>query len=468
MRIGVDGLDWTAASQIGEWQQPVPGAPGQPPVQVNWIFTATHKLGAGNHIFIGQAHDAAGNVEAPYEIARVLWPPTAAPDLAGSSLIVAPTSVRPAEAVTFTLVARNGGFQEAHVAMTVTLPVGIAPVTDTLPSDMTYDPVERTLAWEAPELLWPGEWAQRSFEAQTAAGLAAGSLETVATFHAFWPTADLTPEQRQPFLGHEQTMTTAATLTVDPSLPAGADVTPPWVHVTRLSGQLVDAPQVALAIAANADARWMFLREWTPDPTTGAWTAVQNSGWIDFQALYTPTLAAGLGVKYIGVWVRDGAGNVSTLDEGALVFVNRVDGSQALADGQRVQYRGAVEQNAWVVAVLTTLAGDPDMYIWEPYNGFQPDHFVNDSVAPGQSESAGGKLTEPAGLALLDVQAAGTSEYQLSFAQDAAPPVAARATPKPRPQHPLVISDPLSAGVAGTPEGAPSFRTHLPVLFRGQ
>jgi hypothetical protein len=162
----------------------------------------------------------------------------------------------------------------------------------------------------------------------------------------------------------------------------------------------------------------MFLRAWKPDPTTGVWTAVQDSGWLDFQALYTPTLTAGLGVHYLGVWVRDAAGNVSTLDEGALVFVNRVDGSQALADGQRVQYRGAMELNTWVVAVLTTLAGDPDMYIWEPFNGFQADHYINESVAPGQTESAGGKLTETRGLALLDVLAVGASEYQLAFAQD--------------------------------------------------
>ncbi|MEZ4719868.1 MAG: hypothetical protein R2851_27845 [Caldilineaceae bacterium] len=56
---------------------------------------------------------------------------------------------------------------------------------------------------------------------------------------------------------------------------------------------------------------------------------------------YMVTLSAGVGVKYIAVWVRDDAGNVSVLDEGGLVFVNRVDGAQALTDGQRVQYRGA-------------------------------------------------------------------------------------------------------------------------------
>lgn len=464
MRIGVDGFDWTAAAYIGEWQ-PLEGAPGQPPVQVNWIFTATHHLGAGNHIFIGQSHDAAGNVEAPYEIARVLWPPTANPDLAGSSITVAPTTIRPSEVATFTIVARNGGFQEARVAMTVTLPVGLAPILESLPSDMHFDATSRTLTWATPELLWPGQWAHRSFETQTAADLPTSTLTTTAAFHAFWPTTGLTPEQSQPFHDREQIIVAAATLAVSPTLPIAADVTPPWVHMTRLSGQVVDAPQVAFAIAAAADARWMFLREWTPDPTTGAWVAVQSLGWIDLQSTYTATLTAGLGVRYIGVWVRDAAGNVSTLDEGGMIFVNRGNDSQALADGQRVQYRGSPEPNAWIVALLTTLAGDPDMYIWEPYNGFQADHFVNASVAPGQTESAGGKLMASTGVALVDVVAVGASEYQLSFSRDdMASVTTAHTISKVRPQHPLVVSDPLSAGVARTPGGAPTFSSHLPLI----
>jgi hypothetical protein len=466
MRIGVDGRDWTAATYIGEWQ-PVSVAPGQPPVQVNWVFTATHRLGAGNHIFTGQSHDAAGNAEAPYEIARVLWPPTATPDLAGSSLVVSPNRVRPGDVVTFTLVARNGGFQDAFVAMTVTLPAGLAPMTSTLPTDMHYDPATRVLTWQAPELLWPGEWAQRSFEAAVNGGSAAGNLATSAVFHAFWPTEGLTVEQSQPFRDRERTVVATAGILVDPLLVAGADVTAPWVHLTRRSGQLVNGPEAVLAIAADADARWIYLREWKPDPTTGAWTVAQSSGWIDFQQIYTTTLSAGQGVRYIGVWARDAAGNVSTLDESGMIFVNRVDGAQALADGQRVQYRGATEVNMWVVALLTTLAGDPDMYIWEPYNGFQADHFVNETVAAGQSESAGGKLTMPTGLALLDVLAVGDSQYQLSIAQDSAVSIAAaHATTKVRPQHPLVISDPLSAGVASAPQELPASRAYLPVVAR--
>ena len=96
-------------------------------------------------------------------------------------------------------------------------------------------------------------------------------------------------------------------------------------------------------------------------------------------------------------------------------------------------------------------ARDPDRYIWDPLYGSQPDHYVSNSVAPGQSGSLGGKLAVPTGLALVDVLAWGDSQYQIAFAQDSAVSiVAAQAVTKTRPQHPLVISDPLSAGVATT------------------
>ena len=93
----------------------------------------------------------------------------------------------------------------------------------------------------------------------------------------------------------------------------------------------------------------MYLREWAPDPVTGAWKVTQNSDWIDFSPTYTWKLSAGQGVKFVGVWVADAAGNVSTLEEAAMTFVNRVDASQALADGQRIQYRALLDAGsvAW-------------------------------------------------------------------------------------------------------------------------
>jgi uncharacterized repeat protein (TIGR01451 family) len=460
MSIEYDGLDWTGTTAFASW-------PGQPALQVNWVFTATHEIGAGNHIFFGRAQDVAGNEEAPYEIARVLWYPEASPDIAGSSLTASPTAIRPGEVVTLTVVARNAGWQEAHVTVVDTLPAGLTPITPTLGAGVKYDPTTRTVTWPA-QLLWPGQSVQHTFQAQAAADLPAVTLENRATLHAFWPNTDLLPPvERQRFLDHEQTVTVTAGVTVNPSLPAGSDLTPPWVRLGRGYQAGIVGSQVRLDIAAAPDARWMFLRAWSPDPTTGAWTVAQSSGWINYTDTYTWTLSAGQGVRYLGVWVADQAHNVSTLDERSLVFVNRIDGNQTLANGQRVQYRGDIGQGTWLVAALKTVSGDPDMYAWKPRNGFRPDQYSNDTVLPGQTEELGHRFTPESGRYLLEVQAVGASEYQLTMpgggqamAEAAYAPLA-----KQRPAHPLVVSDPLSAGQVG-PVDTLRPKIYLPLMFR--
>jgi uncharacterized repeat protein (TIGR01451 family) len=460
MSLEYDGLDWTATTAVGSW-------PGKPAIQVNWVFTATHEIGAGNHIFQGRAQDVAGNEEAPYEIARVLWYPQASPDIAGSSLTASPATIRPGDVVTFTVVVRNAGWQEAHVSVVDTLPAGLTPVMKSLADDVTYDQTTRTLTWPA-QLLWPGQWAQRTFQAQAETDLPATTLENRATLHAFWPNTDLLPTvERQRFLDHEQTVTVTAGVTVNPNLPAGNDLMPPWVRLGRGHEAGIVGSQIRLDIAAAPDARWMYLREWTPNPTTGAWTVARSSGWINYADTYTWTLSAGQGVRYLGVWVADSARNVSALDERSLVFVNRIDGNQILADGQRVQYRGDIEQGTWLVAALTTVSGDPDIYAWKPRNGFRPDKYSNDTVLAGQTEELGHRFTPESGRYLLEVQAVGASEYQLGVAGQG--PAIAEATGaqavKPRPQHPLVISDPLSAGQLGTAVTLQP-KIYLPVIFR--
>ena len=459
MSLEYDGLDWTGATALGAW-------PGQQ-IDVNWVFTATHEIGAGNHIFLGQAQDEAGNLEEPYEIARVLWYPQAAPDIAGSSVTASPATVRPGEVLTFTVTARNAGWQEAHVSVVDTLPVGLTPVVATLAADVSYDPAAGTLTWPA-RLLWPGQWVRHTFQAQAAAGLPATALENRATFHAFWPNTDLLPPaQQQPFLDREQTVIATARMAVNPGLPAGADVTPPWVTLTRPSRQAAVSPQVVLDLLAAPDAHWMVLREWTPDPATGDWTVAGSSGWIDYTETYTWTLSAGQGVRYLGVWVADSSHNISTLDEHGLVFVNSFDGSQTLADGQRVQYRGDLDEGAWLAGILTTISGDPDIYAWKPRNGFRPDAYRNDTVSPGQTEDLGHRFVQESGRFLLEVQAVGDSEYRLTLSGEG--PKMAKASRalavKPRPEHPLVISDPLSAGQVG-PVDALQPKIYLPLMFR--
>jgi uncharacterized repeat protein (TIGR01451 family) len=462
MGIEYDGEDWTAAEALGDWLAAAAGALPE----LNWTFSGGHNVGAGNHIFAGRALDQAGNREETYEIGRVLWFPQAAPNISGSTLAASPTTVRPGEVVSFTLAARNAGPQEAHVAMTATLPAGLALITGTLAADVIYDAGAGVLAWPD-ELLWPGDSVHHTFEARAAANLPAGTLAATGTLHAFWPNiALLPPEQQGRFLAQERTATVTAAVTVNPSLPAGADVTAPWVSLSAGAGQVVTTGSVPLGLVAAPDAAFMYLREWTLDPASGAWVVARNSGWIDYSPNYTWTLSMGQGVKHLGAWVADAAANVSVLDEDSLVFVNRVDGNQVLANGQRVQYRGDLEQGNWVVATLLTVAGDPDLYIWRPANGFRPDAYSNDSVAPGQVESLGGEMVAQSGKFLLEVVAAGDSEYSLSLARDEQGMLAATsgAVAKERPAHPLTLSDPLSANQVGAGPGQKTYTAYLPVV----
>ncbi len=122
MDLGYDGMNWTSPQVIGAGRL----LRGQSEIEVNWVYTATNQVGAGYHIFTGRAQDQAGNVEDAYEIARVLKLPQGSPDLGGSGVTASPTNVRPGDTVTFVIVARNAGWQEALVAISDTLPAGLS------------------------------------------------------------------------------------------------------------------------------------------------------------------------------------------------------------------------------------------------------------------------------------------------------------------------------------------------------
>ncbi len=284
MVLEQDGTNWDKTAQIGVWN-PLP----DPSIEVNWTYTSTNDLGAGYHIFTGHAVDTAGNQEEPYEIGKVLWLPTENPDLSGSSLSASQSAAQPGDQIVFTLVARNAGLQEAHVAVSDVLPEGLDPMMEYLSSDVVYDPGSRTLTWPS-RLVWPGQWLRRSFVAQVGASQGAASLENQATIHAFWPnsdSSDLTAEQKQEFLDREQTVIRTAAVKVVPGLPESADTLKPWGMLMFSDKQVAASPEVTLSIQATEDARWMYLREWTPDPLTGDWVVRQSSGWIDFSPEFT-------------------------------------------------------------------------------------------------------------------------------------------------------------------------------------
>ncbi|MGB2910024.1 MAG: hypothetical protein WBB55_05540, partial [Anaerolineales bacterium] len=192
MDIGLNESDWTSAFRADFWE-PFPGQPG---IVADWFYDGVGEISRGNHFLQSRAQDQAGNLEDIYELAQMVWFPQESPDLAGSSMVAIPETVRPGEQVAFILAVRNRGFQEAWVELIDTLPPGLTPVEELLAPDVVYDPVANSLIWPA-RLLWPGEWHRFIFTAQVDASADGAELENQASVHAFWPNTDLLPRRQR-------------------------------------------------------------------------------------------------------------------------------------------------------------------------------------------------------------------------------------------------------------------------------
>jgi hypothetical protein len=460
MQIQADDSLWTSAGAYGEWHP----FPGKPAVTTNWVYTGTLELGHGYHIFNGRASDGAGNVETPYKIAEVVWYPLASPDLSASSLRFEPAVVRPGDTVAVILTARNGGQQEAHVAISTTLPSGLAPAEGALTSidgSITYDPATRIATWPA-VLLWPGETRTIEFRATIAQGVAAGTLTGKLDLHGFWPNTELLadPAMRQRFLDKEVAFDTTAGLQVDPALPASRDVTAPHVRLTVADGELAAGAGIRLTLHADSDATRLFLREWTLDPVSGAWIVAQDSGWRSYAESLDWQLTETAGVHYLGAWVADAAFNVSALDEDSLAFTN-LPIEDTLAAGQRRQYRFTLSENLALFNVLST-SGLADLDTWLPGFGQYPAYAATGSAA---LKALAFQSPKP-GVHLLEVVSTQDGAYTLLPAAGV-DSVGARAANSAAalPNHPLTMSTPLTGGAGGAP-GLTTLHLYLPVVGR--
>jgi hypothetical protein len=456
MEIQVDGGSWTSASVLGKLQDaPTP-----------WAYAALLDVGQGYHIVYGRAADGAGHVEAPHKIAERIWYPTASPDLSASSIAFEPAIARPGETVTGTLTVRNGGFQEGYVTIKATLPAGLTPAEGALTSlddSIIYDPATGVITWPE-QLLWPGDSWRTPFQAVVADGLGASTLTARLDLHASWPNVDLLElEDQQRFRYYEAGATASADLRVDPQLPVGKDVTAPHVHLTIRDEGGAAGSRVDLALQADADASLMYLRDWTLDPESGGWTVAGDSGWIPYAPSLTWELSDGGGVKYLGAWAADAAGNVSSLDEASLDFTNRLIEEDLLA-GQRRQYRFPLEDGIAVYNLLVT-SGQADLYAWLPGQSGPPAYVAEGS---GLVKTLGFRVLLE-GLYLLEADAVTDSTYTLldamaSSAGEAVMP-SGMSQAVASPDNPLTHTTPLTAG-AGAAPGLVLKPIYLPIILR--
>jgi hypothetical protein len=241
-----------------------------------------------------------------------------------------------------------------------------------------------------------------------------------------------------------------------------------WGPILNIEGGFsTQSPDVQLLIEAGSDAdvAWMYLREWTWVADEGAWIVTQESGWLPYSPSYPWTLSEGDGVKYLGVWLADAARNVSTLDSRNLTFINLMGGKQFLADTGRIQYRFPLFYQKLAIFNAVSREGNADLYVWQPSSGFRP-HYA--ATGTGFVDTVG-FLAEQGGLHLVEVQAMGDSTYQLLSAGDTGlREGTALGTTADTPEHPLTVSDPLSAGAVVAPDPPGFLNTYFPIVAQTQ
>ena len=295
-------------------------------------------------------------------------------------------------------------------------------------------------------------------------GLPASTLTAQLHLHASWPNVDLLPpEDQQRFRDLEASATVSAGLQVDPQLPAWKDVTAPQVSLSLREGTGEAGYTVDLDLQASADAQRLYLREWTLDPASGAWTVAANRGWIPYATSLTWELSGRGGVKYLGTWVADAAANVSRLDERSLAFTNRLIEEDLLA-GQRRQYRYLLEDGIAVFNLLTT-SGQADLYGWLPGQSDVPTYTAEGS---GLVKTLGFPVALE-GLYLFEASAVTDTTYTLLNAMTSS--AGAATTPSETsqvaaaPDQPLTLSTPLTAGAGAAPDLILK-PVYLPVMYR--
>ncbi|MBC7251034.1 MAG: DUF11 domain-containing protein [Anaerolineae bacterium] len=492
IKLGDTGL-WRPVDAVGEFAMLPDNVFTQTSVvTLNWIYSPTFDA-RGAWTIWGRGLDQAGNYEEATAIAGFYWEPDEEPDLSESQISVTPHAVRPGEVVSFTVGVRNTGYQESLVAVTATLPAELNVLPDTISGGGQYDAGSGAINWSL-DALWPGQTRYLAFNAQVDSSLtptAPLTLETRLDLEGYWTWEDPYGVMPPAPASHYATTTTTLTVPADTSTPTAA---PTILDAEVLEGAVVDNPDVTLFVETTPDAEFLYVKEWVWDTISDTWTLAQESGWVRFEEVdgfevsedafskrgrYRWTLSQGDGVKYLGVWVADGDGHVTNLNEANLIYTNLMrDGT--LDAGERVQYRVPLRVDSLTLFNLVVTAGDADLYVWKPRFAFRP-HYYSNAAATGFHVETVGFFAPEEGMYIVEVQ--GVSDgaaYQLLPGGD----VAAQETvergerlgeqlaleEKTRPAHPLTLSTPYSLAERETLPNVPGLSEYttiyLPLVMR--
>jgi uncharacterized repeat protein (TIGR01451 family) len=431
---------WNPVSVVGDLPMP-PGneIPDTTMTSLQWIYTPTFEIRGVYPLWL-RGVDAAGNYGYYYSNTHVTtagffwWEPDDVPELIESRVSVSPRQANPGDVMAFTVGARNSGYQEAQLIVTNTVPAGLTVAPDSISDEGQYDADTGVITWTL-HALWPGQTRYLFFEASADETTTPITPENRLDLMAYWlwdqSVPGVPPEPARHYYSTTTTLTVVPGADLAVAAASASDSSAPRVlDAAVVEGDIVSDPEVTLVVNASPNTRFLYVKEWTWDADLNEWSLAGESGWVPFEAgagfeltqdaagkygRYTWTLSDGDGVKYLGVWVADADGQTSNINEGNMIYTNRmsVEGQQ-LAAGQRVQYRVGWHANDLAILNLVSLSGDADLYVWKPRAGFMP-HYYSNAVPTGVDLSLDtvGFFAPEEGMYVIEVEAVTDAYYRL-------------------------------------------------------
>lgn len=342
--------------------------------------------------------------------------PIPAPRLLGSYKLPSKVLLLPGENLTYSIVLYNNGTAEATVDVTDPLPPELDYVPGTASEGGEYDEATRTLTWRGVRVA-PGSSVTLSYEVTRAVIVRI-------------PTAVVNTSTIR--VGDSSFKCVALIMLMPGSTPDDLlDVIPPTVQQVRIADRdVLDERSTTLSIVASddGDISEMYLREWYLETTAfpPRWQVVQSSGWVSYAEEYPWELGPASGTHFVGVWVKDSAGNISLLNPLAIDFASLIGSETDLPRGRAMLYLVSYQADEEVEAILDTVSGDADLYVWYPGSFLAPDHA---SIEMGTDRDEVSFTTPRAGTYVFVVFGYAESRFNLSISPQGGARAAAAAAP---------------------------------------
>jgi uncharacterized repeat protein (TIGR01451 family) len=250
---------------------------------------------------------------------------------------------------------------------------------------------------------------------------------------------------------NEQDNIATRSLPIMPEPPSG-DITPPPVGIVSIENGAywTENGEVSLALTAMDNPNGtgiggMYIVEYGFNYTARKWTPVNASGWVDYNTEYAWTLQPVGGVHYIQAWFADNAGNIIQVP--GLALINYRISTETLQEGESHLYRYWLAEGLSIRAMVNTVAGDPDLYVWNPGTGGPPTYWSN-AGGKGEDEQVMIPATEKAGYYQFQVYAFDDTQYALQVSRSSmrqgikSQSIAQAISERPLPSEPLTLDTP--------------------------